>query len=323
MGGKLARHRNEVQARLTAGQALGQLRTGSLLAVCPPAPPARPSARAVAGGLDHGDPDREVRITVGAPIPILAYHEVSPEPHPAFRRYSVTADQFARQMGWLAARDYQTIDIDALVQARRAGGALPRRPVVITFDDGFQGCADHAVPVLQSHRFTAVFYLVTGLMGDTSRWMAGDGVELPLMSWDRARALVNAGFQCGVHTVTHPRLTSLEPATCRAELGEARRRLEDELGRPAVHLAYPFGDYDPAVQASAAEAGYVTACSTRAGLSEADDDLLALHRVTVYGHDSLLDFACRLRTGSAAVERLRRALGTLARRFGGRGQPRP
>ncbi len=260
----------------------------------------------------------------GTSVPILVYHEVSPEPHPAFRRYTVTVREFARQMRWLAARGYQAIDMDALVRARTAGGVLPRRPVLITFDDGFQGCADHAVPVLQSHGFTAVFYLVTGLMGDTSRWMASEvGVQLPLMSWDRARALAKAGFQCGAHTVTHPRLTDLAPARCRAELGEARRRLEDELGRPAVHLAYPFGTYDATVRAGTAEAGYVTACSTLAGLSRADDDLLALHRVTVYGHDSLLDFACRLRTGSAARECLGRALGTLARRFGGRRGPRP
>ncbi len=254
-----------------------------------------------------------------AAVPIFAYHEVSPEPHPGFRRYTVTVREFARQMRWLAARGYQTIDMDALARARTAGAALPRRPVLITFDDGFQGCADHAVPVLEAHGFTAVFYLVTGLVGETSRWMAGEiGVDLPLMSWDTVRALANAGFQCGVHTVTHARLTSLQPARCRVELSAARHRLETELGRPAVHLAYPFGAYDPAVQASAAEAGYVTACSTRAGLSGADDDLMALRRVTVYGHDSLLDFVCRLHTGAAPRECLGRALGAVARSFGGR-----
>ncbi len=259
-----------------------------------------------------------------AAVPILVYHEVSPEPHPAFRRYSVTVREFARQMRWLAGRGYQTVDMDALVRTRKGQGTLPRRPVLITFDDGFQGCGDHAVPLLQAHGFTAVFYLVTGLVGATSRWMVREvGMELPLMSWDRVRALANAGFQCGVHTVTHPRLTAVEPARCRAELADARRRLEDELSRPAVHLAYPFGAYDTTVRASAADAGYVTACSTRAGLSTADDDLLALHRVTVHGHDSRVDFTCRLRTGLAAGECIGRALRAVARRFGGPRGARP
>lgn len=260
----------------------------------------------------------------GAPVPVLMYHEVSPSPHPAFRRYTVTVREFTRQMRWLAAFGYQPIDMDALVRTRLGQGSLPKRPVVITFDDGFQGSADHAVPVLLAHEFTAVFYLVSGLMGATSRWLGPElGMELPLMSWGTARALTADGFQCGAHTATHPRLAGLDPSRCRAELMDARSRLEDELGRPIVHLAYPYGSFDRAVQETVAEAGYVTACSTRAGLSGADDDLLALRRVTIYGHDSLLDFACRLRTGTALRERLGQALGGVTRRFRRRPGARP
>jgi len=253
---------------------------------------------------------------IGASVPVLMYHQVSPSPHPSFRRYTVTVREFTRQMRWLAAFGYHAIDMDSLVRARLGQGSLPKRPVVITFDDGFQGCADHAVPVLRAHKLTAIFYLVTGLMGETSRWLLPElGLELPLMSWDSARALVAQGFQCGAHTVTHPRLAGLDPARCRAELTDARSRLETELGRPVVHLAYPYGSHDHAVQGMAAEAGYATACSTRAGLSGPEDDLLALHRVTIYGHDSLLDFACRLRTGAAVRERLGQALGNVAHLF--------
>jgi peptidoglycan/xylan/chitin deacetylase (PgdA/CDA1 family) len=259
-----------------------------------------------------------------SPVPVLMYHEVSPSPHPAFRRYTVTPGAFSRQMRWLAAFGYHAIDMDTLVRARIGQGPLPRRPVVITFDDGFQGCADHAVPVLRAHQFTAVFYLVAGLMGETSRWLRAElGMELSLMSWGTARALAEDGFQCGAHTVSHPRLAGLDASRRRAELVDARSRLQDELGRPVVHLAYPYGSFDPAVRAAAAEAGYVTACSTRAGLSGSDDDLLALHRVSIYGHDSLLDFACRLRSGRALRERVEQAFGSVAHRFRGRPGSRP
>ena len=245
----------------------------------------------------------------GTSVPILTYHDVSPSPHPSFRRYTVTPRQFARQMRWLAIAGYEPVDMDALLGARLGRGGLPKRPVVITFDDGFQGCLEHAVPVLRAHGFTAVFYLVAGLMGGTSRWMLPDpGVELALMRWDSARALAAEGFQCGAHTVTHPRLPGLEPGRLRAELTDARGRLEQELDRPVLHLAYPYGAYDPEVRNLAAEAGYTTACSTRPGLSPADDDLFAIHRITVHGHDSLLDFASLLRTGVGLGERLGRAL---------------
>jgi peptidoglycan/xylan/chitin deacetylase (PgdA/CDA1 family) len=219
-------------------------------------------------------------------------------------------------MRWLAAFGYRPIDMETLVRARKGQASLPRRPVVITFDNGLQACVDHALPVLRAHGFTVVFYLVAGLMGQTTRWTLPEvGLELSIMSWDTARALAAEGFQCGAQTVTHPRLAGLDPARCRAELADGRQRLEDELEGPVVHLAYPFGSYDHAVQMIAAEAGYVTACSTRAGLSSADDELMALHRATVYGHESVLDFACRLRTGSAVRNRLRKAVGSVAHRF--------
>src|ERR1044071_5247472 len=128
------------------------------------------------------------------------YHEVNPSPHPAFRRYTVTPRVFARQMRWLAAFGYQPVDMDTLVPARQGQGSLPKRPIVITFDDGLQSAVDHALPVLQRHRFTAVFYLVAGLMGQTSRWLRTElGVEFPIISWDTARRLAGSGFQCGAH----------------------------------------------------------------------------------------------------------------------------
>lgn len=244
------------------------------------------------------------------------YHDVSPEPDPAFRRYSVTAGEFARQMTWLARSGYETIDLDGLLAARRGQRDLPDRPVVITFDDGLRSCAAHAVPVLRERGFTAVFFLVTDLMGATSRWMRAElGVEFPLFDWETAGTLAAAGFQIGAHTATHPRLTTLDAGRCRAELAGAREQLERELGRPAVHLAYPFGDWNAEVRGIAAETGYATACSTRPGLSDPGDDPLALHRVTVYGHDSPAAFRCRVRTGRAPGERLGRVLEAVADRF--------
>jgi peptidoglycan/xylan/chitin deacetylase (PgdA/CDA1 family) len=260
----------------------------------------------------------------GAAIPILVYHEISPHPRPAFLRYTVTVRNFARQMRWLAALGYRAINMDALVRGRRGHGKLPKRPFVITFDDGFQGSVDHAVPVLRAYGFTAVFYLVAGHMGGSSRWMTAEtGLELPTMSWDTARGLSDGGFQCGAHSVTHPHLTQVTPAQCRAELVDGRKILESELGCPVVHLAYPFGSYDETVLDVAMEAGYSTGCSTRPGLSRADDDFLALHRVKVYGHDSLPNFISRVLTGTSVRQRLGGAVEPLASALRRRAGARP
>lgn len=243
-------------------------------------------------------------------VPILMYHQVAPRPTPEFRRYAITPRTFAAQMRWLSVAGYRSISLDALLN--RGGGALPPRPVVITFDDGIDGCLEYVAPTLAARGLTAIFYLVAGLVGGTSRWTRPElGVELPLMDWNGVRTLESAGFRLGSHTMTHPRLTTLSPAACRDELYSSRRLLEDRLGHEIAHLAYPFGAFDDGVRRLTADAGYRTACSTRPGLSPHDDDPLALHRVTIYGHESLLDFACRLWTGRRVRDffrdRLRRA----------------
>ncbi len=255
---------------------------------------------------------------MSARVPILMYHQVTPHPEPAFRKYAVTPETFAAQMRWLARLRYSSISLDTLVAHRDRGGALPARSVVITFDDGFHDCVDYAVPLLRAHGFAAVFYLVTELVGKTSRWLIQErGIELPLMDWQAARQLEQMGFQCGSHTLSHPHLAELDRERCRIELVESRRCLEDKLGHTVKHFAYPHGSMDEHVRALVAESGYASACSSRIGLSPPGDDLLALHRIPIEGQETLLDFACRLRTGqtfqawlirraSAIRQRLRR-----------------
>lgn len=228
------------------------------------------------------------------------YHEVAERSAPGFEKYTVTPRAFAAQMRWLARAGYSAIGLDAVLAQRARGTELPRRPVVLTFDDGFRSCVEWAVPVLQAYDFTATFYLVVGLMGQASRWLrASHGFELPLIDWPTARRLADAGFHCGAHSMTHPHLQTLAPARCRYELVESRRIAEQELGREVGHLAYPFGSYDAPVRQMAADAGFRSACSVKLGRSPPDDDPLALRRIPVSGRDTLLDFVCRLRTAES------------------------
>jgi peptidoglycan/xylan/chitin deacetylase (PgdA/CDA1 family) len=275
-------------------------------------------------------PSGEVDTPTGVPatrpirsVPILMYHQVTPNPMAPFARYTVTPKVFAAQMRWLAIAGYTPLTMAALVDCWRERRAPPRRAVVITFDDGFRDCVDFALPVLQRHRFTAVFYLVAGLVGRTSRWMAsGGGVELPLMDWNAVRGLHEAGMQCGAHSMTHPALAQCSAAKVRGELVESRHLLQDRLGHEIVHLAYPYGSVTSAVRALAAEAGYLSACASEKRLAAAGDDLLWLPRVPVYGGESLLDFICRLRTAESSRQVIRRKLplAALARKAWGRGR---
>jgi peptidoglycan/xylan/chitin deacetylase (PgdA/CDA1 family) len=229
-------------------------------------------------------------------IPILTYHHVTPEDVPNFRKYVVTPRLFAAQIGWLARHGYTSVDLGSVIGDR---ANLPRRPVVITFDDGYRECVENAVPILERWGFKAVFFLVAGLMGETSRWLE---LQLPLIDWPSARRLERAGFVCASHTLSHPRLTSASADACRRELQASRARLEDELGHSVLDFAYPFGAFDARVRAAVAEAGYRSACAGSVRHAWRADDPLVLRRTRLKGDDSLFDFVWRLATGLSVGE---------------------
>lgn len=225
------------------------------------------------------------------------YHQVSPNLPGLFRKYTVRPRAFASQMYWLARAHYKPISLDTLLAYRGGAGSLPAKPIIITFDDGFQDCFNYAVPVLKAQGFTAVFYLVAGLLGQTSRWLLAErGVEYPILGWSDASQLLGHGFQCGAHSLTHPHLAGLAAAACREELVISRSLLEQKLGVEIRHLAYPYGSFNEGVRTITAAAGYHTACSVQIGFSDLCDDPLALHRVPITGYDSLLDFISKLHT---------------------------
>jgi peptidoglycan/xylan/chitin deacetylase (PgdA/CDA1 family) len=205
-------------------------------------------------------------------------------------------------MSWLRRAGYTAINFDTLCRSVTGSAVLPPSPVIVTFDDGFRDSTEYAAAILVEHRLTATFFFVAGLVGKTSRWMAATGVDLPLAPWTRIRELAAAGFECGAHSLTHPRLAALADSDCRRELVVSREILESALGRPVVHLAYPYGSVDARVRQLAVEAGYHTGCSVEIGVATVQDDLMMLRRVPVSGHDSLLDFAWRLRRGHSLRE---------------------
>jgi peptidoglycan/xylan/chitin deacetylase (PgdA/CDA1 family) len=234
--------------------------------------------------------------------PILMYHEMAPVAAPDFAKYTVSPDAFRRQVRWLSRAGYQTLPLDDLAGARRS---VPSKAVAITFDDGFASCVEHALPVLKDRAFTATFYLVAGLIGGRSEWLAAErGFDLPMVDWAAVRALAAGGFQCGSHSTTHPHLDRAEAERCRWELTEARRILEAGIGGPVVHLAYPFGGFNSHVRAIAAEAGYVTATTVEPRLSHPWEDPLALPRVPITGSCSLVDFISLVRSGQTVRQRL-------------------
>ncbi len=131
---------------------------------------------------------------------------------------------------------------------------------------------------------------VTGRLAQASKVDKRQVVEDLCMTWDDIEALSRHPLATiGAHTVTHPRLARVSEAEMRTEIGASRTVLEERLGRPVVHLAYPVGDVGSAATRefhAASAFGFVSAVTTRPGLiyPAHAEHMTALPRVSVNGH---------------------------------------
>jgi peptidoglycan/xylan/chitin deacetylase (PgdA/CDA1 family) len=221
-------------------------------------------------------------------VRILYYHSISDDPI----RSTVSPPTFARQIEHLCRTGYRILSLSEVGRRLASGGPLPANAVVITFDDGFRDNYERALPVLTRYGVTATVFLTVAYIGTDQlpTLTRTDFVPRPL-DWRQVREMQACGIEFGSHTLTHPMLTALSPEQVRRELGDSKRRIEDELGAPAPFFCYPRGDFNEAVKRLAREAGYLGACTTRPGVNDARSDPYALRRTYVGRRDTVEEFA--------------------------------
>ena len=228
-------------------------------------------------------------------IPILLYHRVgAPEVGAQVRGQYVSTGLFAKHLRYLRGRGYQGITVAELARWLR-GAPLPvAKPVVITFDDGHDSVRREAWPILTDVGFRATIFVVAAHLGGTPAW-EGPADTGRLIPASELAAMVRSGFELGCHTLHHAHLPGLGPDAARVEIGEARRRLEDEFGVECLSFAYPYGEFDEAVRELVAGAGYLAACTTRRGVVRTGDDPYTLPRLNIRRYNWLPRFAHKLR----------------------------
>jgi peptidoglycan/xylan/chitin deacetylase (PgdA/CDA1 family) len=223
-------------------------------------------------------------------VPVLTYHYIRVNPDRNDRlgfALSVTPGDFAAQMDWLAQNGYHTITTADLYTYLNAYGGLPSKPVILTFDDGYADFYTTALPILRSHDFRAVAYIVSGFVG----WPG-------YMTAAQIREADRSGMEIGSHTVNHPNLANLSAGAVRTQLVQSKEFLEQVVGHPVVSFCYPSGKYTSSVAAAVAAAGYQDATTTRSGYTYTLANRYIWSRLRVSGGEPLDQFAAAVRTAS-------------------------
>ena len=196
--------------------------------------PPRPTPHASASP-SPAPPTDVASVAARAGVPVLCYHQIR-KPTAADsaqdRTYIVSPKVFAAQMDALDRAGYTTISGEALVDHVARGAKLPRKPILLTFDDASAGQYTHALPVLREHDFVATFFVMTVVLGKPG-WLTRGQV----------RELDRAGMTIGAHTYDHKAVPEYGGEDWATQLERPGRELRRLLGHPVRLFAYPFGAY--------------------------------------------------------------------------------
>jgi peptidoglycan/xylan/chitin deacetylase (PgdA/CDA1 family) len=226
---------------------------------------------------------RNPRAAAGRRLPVLMYHAVQPAGAPgAASPISISAEAFAWQMAWLKAAGVEVLALDEAVACLRQGALLPERAVVLTFDDGFAGLYSAMFPVLQEYGYPATVFIVTGHVGGRNDWAGQpDGIpRLPLLDWEQIAVMSAAGVDFGAHTASHPRLDRIPAEQAGGEITASKQALQERLGQPVRHFAYPYGRADDSVR-RLVQAEFSAACGTHLGYAGPASDPYDLERLEI------------------------------------------
>ncbi len=227
--------------------------------------------------MDGGEAIR--RRLGGRALPILCYHRVLPEPPPrGTLRIHVTCDMLERHLRQLARRRMTTITFGDLLADR----PLPKRPVMLTFDDGYRDNREHLLPLLEKYDARATIFALGDRALATNRWDCepGESEAAALMNDTELRACTASGrIEIGSHGLAHRHLRQLGDTELMQELEASKATLEAVTRMSITSFAYPWGEYGPREREAVRRAGYAFGIATDRGQPLAADRYAAARRI--------------------------------------------
>lgn len=186
-------------------------------------------------------------------IAVLQYHHVA-EDTPAVT--SIDPQQFEQHLRYLRDNGFEVLSIQEAHRRIEQGELFPAKAAVITFDDGYDNVYENAAPLLEKYDMPYAVFVNPALMEESPS---------AYMSWDQLRKIQQHGATIVNHGQTHAHLIRRKPGETETQWRErmrddilsAQQAINDELGPQPKYFAYPFGEYNKALQSLLKEWGFL------------------------------------------------------------------
>jgi peptidoglycan/xylan/chitin deacetylase (PgdA/CDA1 family) len=211
-------------------------------------------------------------------LAVLLYHRVGS----GSREIDLPESAFSSQLAALR-EDRGVLSIDRAIGTGSGG-------VVVTFDDGYRDFHERALPLLVRHGIPAVLYLATGLVDGTLPADNGDR-----LGWSHLQEAIDTRLvTVGAHTHSHADLSRATEREAEEEMRRSKELVEDRLGVPCRHFAYPWGVASPSAERAAGRL-FDTAALGWGTNRRGRTNLLQLHRTPVLRSDGPWFFRAKVK----------------------------
>jgi len=210
-------------------------------------------------------------------VPIMMYHSVANSD--TVQSNTVSPANFQKQMAYLKKRKFNVLSFNDLVQLIRSEKPIPKKSVVITFDDGYADNYTNAFNILKQYGYPAIMFIPSDLIGNVG-----------YLTWGQVREMASYGIAFGSHTRHHNYLPDLNKADQKDEIFESKRILEQRLGRSINYFAYPIGGFSDSIKKQVGQAGYMGAAATNRGADRLNKDVYELNRIRFGNKDNRNDY---------------------------------
>jgi len=208
-------------------------------------------------------------------VPILCYHQIRnwvSTDGKMGKDYIVTIAEFKSQMKMLADSGYQTILPDQLYNYLVYGAKLPKKPIMLTFDDTKLDQYTNALPELKKYGFKGVFFIMTVSLGKPN-----------YMSKAQVKELSDAGHVIGSHTYDHQNVKKYQGEDWVTQIEKPTKTLKEITGKDVKYFAYPFGLWNKEAIPELKKRGF-TSAFILAEKRDENDPLFTIRRIIASGY---------------------------------------